>query len=210
MSTEKKKLTNKKKLTIVIVAFACILVFSVFAIYVLRRDQTPKFYFPEPSDGPFAPIDWSEDIMSDPEYLALGDLLLVYADVPPFSHYPMSDGDLALGADAVLLYRVIESIRAGDAELYNGFFSDFYLRAVGEKPDFTPQKLYDIEITYCKTYEDDTAGVLNMYRVGYKIMDNNGTYRNDIASDELRYVYFCIRMASGGTEVYSMLFTQFQ
>lgn len=193
-----------------IVASVCILVFSVLAIYILEREETPEFYTPLPSDGPFAPIDWSEDIMKDPDYLALGDRLFVYADIPPFSHYPIKDGDIALGSDAVLLYRVIESVRRGDSELYNSYFSDFYRRIVGEKPPFTPQKLYDIEICYDKTVEDDAAGVLHVYRVGYKIMENNGTYRNDVASDELRYVYFYVRTVSGRSEVYSMLYTQFR
>lgn len=210
MSTQKKKLSNKKKLTIVIVAFVCIFAFSAFSIYILERDDTPELYLPPPSDGPFAPIDWSGDALNDPAYLALGDRLLVYADIPPFDRYPLADGDISLGQEAQLLYRVLESVRCGDSELYNSFFSDFYLKIAGKKERFTQQKLYDIEIRYEKTYEDDSAGVLSVYRVGYKIMDNNGTYRNDIASDELRYVYFYVRTVSGSSEVYSMLYTQFR
>ena len=206
----RKKLSSKKKLTIVIVALLSILLFSVFALYILRQDDTPEYYLPEPSDGPFAEVDWNEDIMSDPEYLALGDRLSVYADIPPFGRYPMTSGeDISLGEEAALLYKVIESIRAGDAELYNSYFSDFYHRIAGEKQSFTQQKLYDIEIKYVKTVEDDNAGVQKVFRVAYKIMENNGTYRNDIASDEMRYVYFYVRAFSGRFEVYSMVYTKF-
>ncbi len=210
MSTGRNQLSNKKKLLIVAITFACILAFSVLALYLLKKDEAPDFYLPEPSDGPFAPVDWGEDALSDPDYLALGDRLTVYADIPSFGRYPVtSDEDLALGNEVLLLYRVIESVRAGDAELYNSFFSDFYRRIAGEKEPFTAQKLYDIEITYQKTFEDDDAGVLSLYRVGYKIMDNNGTYRNDIASDELRYVYFHVRNVSGRFEVYSMVYAKY-
>ena len=211
MFKERKKLSNRKKLTVVAVAFVSILAFSVLALYILRRDETPDYYIPPPSDGYFAPIDWEADALSDPEYLALGDRLTVYADVPPFAHYPVTDpGDLTLGQNVALLYRVIEAIREGDAELYNSFFSDFHIRIAGEKAPFTQQKLYDIQIIYDKTVEDESAGYLSVYRVGYKIMDNNGTYRNDIASDELRYVYFYVRNVAGRSEVYSMLYLKFK
>jgi hypothetical protein len=210
LSIEKKKLSNKKKLMIVVIASVSILVFSVVSLYILRRDDTPEFYTPPPSDGYFAPVDWNADALSDPAYLELGDRLTVYADAPPFGRYPItSEGDLALGHEAELLYRVIESIRAGNHELYNSFFSDFYLRVAGEKGPFTQQKLYDIELKYEKTVEDDDAGILKVFRVGYKILDNNGTYRNDIASDELRFVYFYVRQFSGRYEVYSMVYTKF-
>lgn len=207
MYTEKKKLSNKRKLTIVAVAAVSVLVFSVVALYVLRLDDTPEFYFPPPCDGPFAPIDPSEDIWADPDYLALGDRLTVYAEKPPFDSYPIAGpDDLSLGADVAFLYRVLDSVWSGDAELYNSYFSDFYLRVAGEKQDFTPQKLYDVRIRYVKTVNDEKAGYLSLYRIEYKIMDNNGTYRNDIASDESRGVYFYVRATSSGYEVYSIVY----
>lgn len=190
-----------------IVASVSILVFSVLALYILRLDDTPEFYLPPPSDGPFAPVDWDEDIWADPEYLALGDRLTVYAEIPPFTSYPLTGpDDLSLGDDAALLYRVLQSVRAGDAELYNSFFSDYYRRIAGEKQAFTPQKLYDIRICYEKALIDEKAGYLRLYRVEYRIMDNNGTYRNDIASDELRGVYFYVRSTAQGCEVYSLVY----
>ena len=210
MASEKKKLSNKQKLTAVIVAFLIILVLSVLSIFVLEREDTPQFYTPPPCDGPFAEIDSNEDIWQDPDYLALGDRLTVYADKDGMADYPISSADdLTLGRDVALLYSLIEAIRAGDHELYNSYFSDFYLRVAGERGAFTAQKLYDIKIAYQKTFEDEAAGFLNVYRVGYKIMDNNGSYRNDIASDELRYVYFNVRSYSGYSEIYSMVYVNF-
>lgn len=206
----RKKLSNKKKLTIVLTAFLSILIFSVVALYILTLDDTPKFYFPPESDGPFAEVDWSDDHLSDPEYLALGDRLSVYADVPPFDNYPIANAeDYTLGNEVLLVYRVLEAVRAGDATLYNSFFSDFYLRVVGEKGAFTQQKLYDIKIQYLKTVQEEDVGNLTVFRVAYKIMDNNGTYRNDVASDEIRFVYFNVRTYGGRLEVYSMTYEKF-
>ena len=100
----------------------------------------------------------------------------------------------------------MQAIIEGDADTYNSYFSDQHKRMAGEKAAFTPQKLYDIDLTYLNTTQDDEVGILVQFRVAYKILDNNGTFRNDIGGDQIRYEYYYVRL--GGAQVYKMVYAE--
>lgn len=72
-----------------------------------------------------------------------------------------------------------------DKSLYNGL-------AIPEK--FTSQKIYDIEVEYYQEQNDSANDKIKYeyYIVRFKIMYNNGTFRNDIGSDETRPLMFTI------------------
>lgn len=79
-----------------------------------------------------------------------------------------------------------------DKSLYNGL-------DIPEK--FTPQKIYDIEVEFYQEQNDSANEKVKYeyYIVRFKIMYNNGTFRNDIGSDETRPLMFTI-MKNGETD----------
>ncbi len=91
------------------------------------------------------------------------------------------------------LIKFINAAIAGDADAFNGLFSENFFEAGGEgKTSFTPQKLYDIKfslISYGNIEEDGAKHESFHFWIEYKIKDNNGTFRNDMGSDATRKEY---------------------
>ena len=79
----------------------------------------------------------------------------------------------------------IGAIIRGEADNYNALFSDDYFKSSKPKGRFTMQKLYDIEV---EKLTEEVVGNYTRYRVSvkYKIRLNNGSFRNDVASDGAR------------------------
>ena len=95
-----------------------------------------------------------------------------------------------------LLYKVIESIIAGDSEAYNSMVAS----SAGHYESFTQQQLYDIVITkYSQSNKDGDNGEYTeyVYIVEFKIHENNGTYKNNIESDASRPQYFVVNNSTG-------------
>ena len=100
------------------------------------------------------------------------------------------------GAPTGVLYRVLMAIRAGDHAEYNNYMGQKFLK----KDSFTQQQIYDIEISpYSSGTVKDDGGAYNEYvfKVTYRIHENNGTYRNTIESDVSRPQYFIINDSTG-------------
>ena len=100
------------------------------------------------------------------------------------------------GAPTGVLYRVLMAIRAGDHAEYNNCMGQKFLK----KDSFTQQQIYDIEISpYSSGTVKDDDGAYNEYvfKVTYRIHENNGTYRNTIESDVSRPQYFIINDSTG-------------
>lgn len=91
------------------------------------------------------------------------------------------------------LIKFINAAIAGDADTFNGLFSEKFFEAGGEgKTPFTAQKLYDIKfslISYGDIEEDGAKHESFHFWIEYKIKDNNGTFRNDMGSDATRKEY---------------------
>jgi hypothetical protein len=79
----------------------------------------------------------------------------------------------------------------GDAEAYaEHFVSDYE----GELPEsFTMQMIYNIRIA--PYYSEETGE--NTYLVEYRILKNNGTFRNDIGSKVSRPMLYTLRDVGG-------------
>ena len=51
--------------------------------------------------------------------------------------------------------------------------------------EFTAQKIYDIHVTLDdRIYDEETRSYKEYFKVEYKIMENNGTYRADVSSNQ--------------------------
>ncbi len=206
MSDTKRAISPKKKMLILIGAVVAVLLLAAVVLLLSLGDQEkPKPKIPPRAEGSFAPIDWNEDITLDQEYMAL-DRRVRYTNESGFTYtlndFNYNDG----GAAAAFIYKVLGAIRDGDHEAYNAAFSQYYKNAVGEKQPFTPQKLYDISFNIYAVEDGGEAGNLILYQVFYRIKDNNGTFRDDILSDECRRVTFYLRETASGYEIYTVTY----
>ena len=68
-------------------------------------------------------------------------------------------------------------------------------------PDFTQQKLYDLCIYpyQTETLQDGSRRVT--YKLMYKILENNGTYRRDVGSNGARPEYLVLRVSQDGRSI---------
>jgi hypothetical protein len=144
------------------------------------------------------------DIMEYDEYLGYDRNIYLRENGVEMS---ISESDSTNHGDGFeVMYQVIRSINEGDSRAYNALMGDEKLH----KPDFTQQQIYGIQIqTYSKKTmvgKNNLEYIEYVYKVKYKIHENNGTYRNDILSDASRDQYFVINDSSGEMLVMDIIF----
>ena len=196
---EDKKSSKSKKILIRIICIVVgVIIFMMAAsfgmnIYLQKRAEkdAQRVHFD------FAPADYDENIYEDPEYLALIERGFIdYTDYETNLTLAVNYEDaIDYGEDVLFMVDYIYAIVAGDAEAYNEFFSDEYYKKNEPKDEFTMQKLYEVNISkVSQTKESDKTGnTYNKYQyiVKYKILDNNGTFRNDFnTGTKEQYILF--------------------
>ena len=192
-SKDKKSSNDPKKrlLTIIgVVVLVMILLFvisyAIDAYYSSRTNDDSK-----PIDFDFYPADYSENIFDDEEYKALiKDGIISYTDGATGVTVGVdTDNPQKYGGDVEFMIDYIYTIINGDADAYNTFFTEQYLKEHKKHEKFTMQKLYDVNIT--KLTSNEVSGKNGSYTVyefalDYKILENNGTFRNDIGEGSKR------------------------
>ncbi len=99
-----------------------------------------------------------------------------------------------------VMYLVLTYINQGYANAYNSFMGDSEL----EKESFTQQQIYDIKVSQ-HSQSTDKGYTEYVFKVEYKIHENNGTYRNNILSDASRPQYFVINNSTGEYLVWDII-----
>ena len=95
-----------------------------------------------------------------------------------------------------VVYSMINAIIKGDVETYNALMG----KDENKKDNFTQQQLYNIKITKSSVSSDDEDGkVYNKYAfyVEYMIHENNGSFRDDFGSDEIKRQYIVVTDKTG-------------
>lgn len=105
---------------------------------------------------------------------------------------------------------VMDSLKAGDWQTYQSFFVPDYFKENDTFEKMTPQKLYDIQIYFHSQSQNVTmAGVtyevVENFTVRYKILNNDGTYRNDLPSDTWKPQIFQIAKTNAGYRIVNVL-----
>lgn len=113
------------------------------------------------------------------------------------------------GEAAVFFKKYFDAVINGDADTVNGLLSGDYIKKNGEYEAFTMQMLYDMEVIFLQSYylNEGSQSQILVYEfdVGYRIMNNNGTFRNNLASDDRRDVkYVLYRYSDGGIKIQKM------
>ena len=195
---QEKSAKNKKiliRVICIVVATLVVLMAASFAmnLYLERKAEkdAQKIHLN------FAPADYDENIFEDQEYINLiKNGFIDYTDYATNLTLGIDYSDaLGYGADVQFMVEYIYAIIDGDVEAYNSFFSDEYYKKNDPKENFTMQKLYEVNISrVSETQKTDKSGnTYNEYQyiVKYKILDNNGTFRNDFnAGTKEQYIFF--------------------
>ena len=84
-----------------------------------------------------------------------------------------------------------------------------YIKKNGEYEAFTMQMLFDMEVIFLQSYylNEGSQSQILVYEfdVGYRIMNNNGTFRNNQESDDRRDVkYVLYSYSDGGNKIQQM------
>lgn len=191
--------TKKNKKIILIVLVATLLILGLMSIIIALLQMG--------DDGPevetYGTVDPSLlhetkeenfDILRYEEYLSLNRSIT----------YKESNISVSIDEESVknydvglqLMYELVGYAIAGDYYEYNSLI---YPDDEKEEP-FTQQQIYDVVLTrHSYTEKQGNGGMYSeyVYKIEYKIHENNGTFRNDIVSDASRPQYFVINNSTG-------------
>lgn len=202
MANESKK-PFKKRLIIILIILAGLLLVMYLLTLILPKvldsiasqnteEGTVNFDFYEP--------DYNENIYEDEEYIRrIEDGIITYDNATNSISAVNLENASEFGETVEFLTNYIYTIIEGNAEEYNGFFSKRYFEKNSPKERFTMQKIYDAKITYFSmesVSEDGVNYTKYIYQLSYKILENNGTFRQDIG-DQARTQYVLITDREG-------------
>ncbi len=116
----------------------------------------------------------------------------------------ITDGKYAeYGYTVAFLAEYFDTLMHGDAEALNGFYADSYFDSQERYESITMQKIYDICIEFIKATDSYTSTEY-VYKVSYKILENDGTFRDDMPSDAERPQFYTVADYGSVIEILSV------
>lgn len=101
-----------------------------------------------------------------------------------------------------------DAVTGADSNSLNSLHTDYFADENGKYGKFAPQKVYKIKVEIIssqKVEEGEYAGCYQYFaRVNYNIYENNGTFRNDIKSDESREQIFELIENQSGIKIHTV------
>ncbi len=140
----------------------------------------------------FYEADYTKNIFEDKAYMVL-DRSIMYMEYD--SGFTLTEENYAsAGVASAFFYEYFDAIIKGDAERYRSMLTEDYIKDFEPSEKFTMQMLYDIDVnriqsSWSEEYQGKTVTVYT-FAVKYKIFQNNGTFRNDIASNQSTTQYY--------------------
>lgn len=154
----------------------------------------------------FANVNWEENIYLNERWLECD--RQIYFGTQYTYQAINGESSSALGKYAEFFYRYFQYIISGDAQGYRDCFSDAYPDRSDLPESFTMQKLFDI---YALEYGDATVTeadgrevAVKDFIVKYKILENNGTFRDDLPSGVACEQYYRICQEDGSLKIYQI------
>lgn len=197
-----KKGKSKKILLAVLSALFCLLCVLGIAYSVLgavNYELSAQRYHEKPAgqNGVFCEIDFDADIMNDKDYIMRDDWYNI--------EYTRENGAVTelvtdenredFGEWVNFFFRYFDKLRAGEYRDFDTLFTKSYFDK-NEHTDtffgFTKQRVYDIRVENANYKYTEGRTDYAVFAVTYKIMKNDGTFRNDIAPDQSRTQYFIL------------------
>lgn len=202
---------KKKDKRIIVKAFAVIIIVLLVLALILKlfqwflaqdRNEKNDIFTASREDISYYLADYDEAPDDDEFYMSL-ERRVWFTDMNGVSTYlDESDGNGNNYAKA-LMYKYFTSVMAGDTAAYADLLSDSYKANYTVNEKFTPQKLYDIEVSFEQSEQRDGV-YYQYYRVFYKIYKNNGTFRADIGSDVALDMSFELVYVENGYKINSV------
>lgn len=195
MSESSNKQRDKRKVRKIFIIVASALAFLCL-LAVCGRLISERLSQKEPSvsdlnEAKFFEPDYSKDLSADAAYLAL-DRKMYYSRYGQVTVLESGDTADAL-PQCAFFRRYFDCLQNGDHEAYPSFFTASCLSDENfTLPEsFTKQGVYDIHVTLHSMRGDEGSdGHYEIYEVGYRIFENDGTFRRDIAPDDTRTLVF--------------------
>ena len=155
-----------------------------------RRYEEPTF------DYDFYPP-YVGDIMQYSPYLALNRKVFYCADPSGYgANLEVSEETLSNFDNRVsYLYFYLQTVIAGDEQMYNALFNETYYEKHQPHGAFYPQMIYDASIRYQGGEDQSNGDRLELYVLSYKIHRNDGSFRRDIGSDMSREQLITLRVS---------------
>lgn len=202
-SIDPAKAKKKKRAAIAIAAMCAICVVGMFFMNsetltfdFLEKTETDVVQHVYSADGVHRislwDPDWETDIFERGDWL---DKTRFVTYVEGGMEITIVDDDHAAYGEPVAMFAdYFDALMHGDAALVNSFYSDAWLAENnGGFTKITMQKLYDMKVEYLSRVDNKSAATTDWYyKISYKIMENDGTFRNDIPSDAVRAQYYTV------------------
>lgn len=167
----------------------CLLVgaFVLVSMLLEEEDLTPAL----PPEAFFS-ADYSENIFEDPAYMSMN--RAVYFKQYGSGEQLTEENYLDYGECAEFFYHYFDNVIRGDYNAYHQMLTESFLESEDVPDRFTMQMIYDIEVDQVQSvgsaeYQGETVNVY-FFEVKYKIYRNNGTFRNDVASNQSTTQYY--------------------
>ncbi len=97
-----------------------------------------------------------------------------------------------------------DAIAHADKEKYLSCFSAEYREKIGDIKDFTMQRVYNMEVELISCQSLENGESVAEVTCNYRIMKNDGTFRNDIGSDMGRVQYMTLSIRDENIEISSV------
>ena len=205
MGTENKFENEKKGKKIGVVKLALmilggivlLLLTTVVLLYLLLPEKKPE---PQ-KEIRFYPV-VEQNIFENQQYLAKDRSVYYCEDPAGYGRTTViTDADRETFDVKVRFVEIyLNCLISGDRETLKTLCTAEFLKAQ-PLPDFTQQMLYDMHIYYQDEEPQEDGSKKFMYRLEYKIFQNNGTYRRDVGSDGAKAEYLVLWVSQDGTDI---------
>lgn len=192
---EKNKLAVKRVIKTVVAVFAALAVVLgvLYLISSLIKGDKVDYTEKDASIYYFS-ADYDADPLDDEVY-AEKSRGVYFTDMSGLGEY-LTEADSSAPTARGLFYRYFSALMNGDAASHRSLLSDDYADNFTIQERFTPQKVYDISVSFLSGDSEDGTRY-ERYSVAYKIYKNDGTYRADVGSDTAKNMVFELVYGSG-------------
>ncbi len=186
----------KKKIKMILLAAVFLLAVLLLILYLTKDKETGEGFGDLQFDSPY-----TGEILSYESYLEMDRSICYCADPSGYGEtLSITEENRAeFSREVLYLCDLVEILIRGDHEAYNACLGTAYKEERGTQPPFSQQMIYETRITY-HTEEKAEDGVSRFvtYKLEYKLLRNDGSYRTDVERNESRPQYFTLLVTPDG------------
>lgn len=198
--TEKQKLKNILRFFAIAFAALLLILGALYLVKLLLKGEKVD-YTQKQEDIYYFSADYDASPLDDEVYVAKNREVMFTDHTGRGEPLTAYAGE---GKDAkALFYNYFKALVEGDADAHLALLAQNYKDSFVVPERFTPQKVYDISISFL-TGVSDGGKYVEKYQVSYKIYENNGTYRADVGSNVAKIMSFDVIIENGRAMINSI------